>query len=294
LGTLSAEIPTSRIKFTSHVKARVGWQNLTTGEYQDAGPFLVTGTDFADGSVHWGRCQHVSEHRYAQDRYIQLREGDLLVTKDGTIGKIAVVRGLPGPATLNSGVFVVRSTKESYVADYLYWVLNSSAFAEFIRYKSQGSTIQHLYQNVFETFAFPIPPFPLQHAIASFLRRRTAAIDAVIAKKERLIELLQEKRQALITRAVTKGLDPNVPMKESGIGWLGPIPAHWTLRRLKHLGQIRSGIAKGRDVAGKATIIRPYLRVANVQNGWLDLEDVATIDVTREEAHRYALHAAMS
>ena len=141
----------------------------------------------------------------------------------------------------------------------------------------------------FSELELPVPPLAQQRAIADFLDRKSAAIDALIAKKERLIELLGERRQALITQMVTKGLDPSVPMKESGIEWLGSIPSHWVLRRLKHLGQIRSGIAKGRDVAGKATVVRPYLRVANVQNGWLDLEDIATIEVTRDEAQRYAL-----
>ncbi len=75
-----------------------------------------------------------------------------------------------------------------------------------------------------------MPPMPEQRAIAAFLDRETARIDALVAKKERLIELLQEQRTALITRAVTKGLDPNVPMKDSGVEWLGEIPAHWEVK----------------------------------------------------------------
>ena len=80
---------------------------------------------------------------------------------------------------------------------------------------------------------WPRRPQPEQRAIAAFLDRETARIDALVAKKERLIELLQEKRTALITRAVTKGLDPNVPMKDSGVEWLGEIPAHWEVKRLR-------------------------------------------------------------
>jgi type I restriction enzyme S subunit len=80
---------------------------------------------------------------------------------------------------------------------------------------------------------FPMPPEAEQRAIAAFLDRETARIDALVAKKERLIELLQEQRTALITRAVTKGLDPNVPLKNSGVEWLGEIPAHWTCKHLR-------------------------------------------------------------
>jgi len=80
-----------------------------------------------------------------------------------------------------------------------------------------------------------VPPRPEQSAIAAFLDRETARIDALVAKKERLIELLQEKRTALITRAVTRGLDPNVPMKDSGVEWLGETTAHWEFTPLKRL-----------------------------------------------------------
>lgn len=88
-----------------------------------------------------------------------------------------------------------------------------------------------------------VPPLSDQNEIAAFLDRDTAKIDGFIAKKERLIELLQEKRTALITQAVTKGLDPNVPMKESGVEWLGKIPAHWEVKMLKRLAIMRAGTA---------------------------------------------------
>ena len=86
-----------------------------------------------------------------------------------------------------------------------------------------------------------IPPLEEQRGIADFLDRETDKIDALIAKKERLIELLQEKRTALISRAVTKGLDPNVPMKDSGIEWLGEIPAHWQVKRIRHVAELVNG-----------------------------------------------------
>jgi type I restriction enzyme S subunit len=98
-----------------------------------------------------------------------------------------------------------------------------------------GSTYEAVSADDVSNLGMPLPQETEQHAIAAFLDRETAKIDALVAKKERLIELLQEKRIALITRAVTKGLDPNVPMKDSGIEWLGEIPAHWEVKRLWHL-----------------------------------------------------------
>jgi type I restriction enzyme, S subunit len=115
----------------------------------------------------------------------------------------------------------------------MYWLLQSIIFQSFIDYIKVGTTINHLYQNQLNDFSFPVPPLQTQKLIASFLDRKTATIDTLIAKKQRLIQLLEEKRIALINQTVTKGLNPNVPMKESGIPSIGKIPEHWEIARLK-------------------------------------------------------------
>jgi type I restriction enzyme S subunit len=135
----------------------------------------------------------------------------------------------------------------------------------------------------------PAPPESERQAIGCFIDRETARIDALVAKKTRFIELLREKRQALITHAVTKGLDPNVKMKDSGVEWLGEVPEHWEIKRLKHIANVQTGIAKGKDNEGKDTIEVPYLRVANVQDGYLSLDDVSTIEIPRTDLERYSL-----
>jgi type I restriction enzyme S subunit len=137
----------------------------------------------------------------------------------------------------------------------------------------------------------PVPPLREQHAIATFLDRETAKIDALVEEQRRLIELLKEKRQAVISQAVTKGLNPNVPMKDSGIAWLGEVPAHWRLARLKFVAHVQTGVAKGKDNTGKVTVEVPYLRVANVQDGYLDLDDIATIEIPADDLPRYCLRA---
>ncbi len=224
----------NRIKFTSYVKGRVGWHGLRSDEFTDVGPFLVTGTDFSNGKINWETCHHFSEERYNEDPYIQLKENDLLITKDGTIGKVAIVEKLSGKASLNSGIMLIRPLKKHYMKEFMFWVLNSNLFSEYNEYTKAGSTIQHLYQETFEDFSFPVPPFPEQRVIASFLDRQTAHLDTLISKKERLVALLEEKRAALISHAVTKGLDPNVPMKDSGVEWLGEVPENWRIIRLKY------------------------------------------------------------
>lgn len=281
----------SKIKFVSYVKGRVGWHGLNSQEFQDAGVHLVTGTDFVSGMVKWETCYRISEVRYAEDPYIHLVEDDLLITKDGTIGKLARVKNLPGKASLNSGIFVVRPLRSSYISDYLFWVLSSGIFRQYFGLMQTGSTINHLYQEVFEGFSFPIPSITEQEKISSFLDREVGKIGALIAKQERLIALLHEKRQALISHVVTKGLNPDVPMKESGVEWLGDVPKHWEVKRMKHIAHIQTGVAKGRDLSEADSIEVPYLRVANVQDGYVDLSDVATIAIPRVELERYTLQA---
>jgi type I restriction enzyme S subunit len=141
----------------------------------------------------------------------------------------------------------------------------------------------------FGQITIPLPPLPEQIQIASFLDGECGKLDALQAKQERLIELLKEKRQALISHAVTKGLDPAAKLKPSGIEWLGDVPEHWVVTRLKLVATIQTGIAKGKDNGDKPTISVPYLRVANVQDGYLDLEEVASIEIPAEVLPRYTL-----
>ena len=138
-------------------------------------------------------------------------------------------------------------------------------------------------------YRLAIPSLLEQTQIARFLDHETARIDALIEEQQRLIELLKEKRQAVISHAVTKGLDPTVPMKDSGVKWLGEVPAHWVVGPLRWYATIQGGIAKGKDYEGRETVSLPYLRVANVQNGFVDLTEVKEISVLESEVVRYSL-----
>lgn len=143
----------------------------------------------------------------------------------------------------------------------------------------------------FMNIELPLPPRHEQANICNFLDHETARIDALIEEQQRLIELLKEKRQAVISHAVTKGLDPTVPMKDSGVEWLGEVPAHWVVGPLRWYATIQGGIAKGKDYEGRETVSLPYLRVANVQNGFVDLTEVKEISVLESEIGRYSLRS---
>ncbi len=223
------------LKYNSYVKGRIGWQNLRSDEFTEEGPYLITGMHFKDGSVDWGSCFHITKDRYAIAPEIQVRIDDVLITKDGSIGKLAHIRELPDKASLNSHLLVVRPLDGRYNSRFLYLLLSSSAFRTHIELNQSGVTFQGITQEAVVRFPLVLPSIAEQTAIAEFLDRETGKIDELVAEQRRLMELLKEKRQAVISHAVTRGLNPAAPLKPSGIEWLGDVPAHWQVVALKHL-----------------------------------------------------------
>ena len=128
IGDIPSNWDIIRMKLYSYLKGRIGWQGLKAEEFIDVGPYLVTGTDFENGRICWERSYHVSEKRYDEAPQIQLQTGDLLVTKDGTIGKLAYVDSLPGKASLNSHLLLIRPLQNKYCNEFLYLVLSSTVF----------------------------------------------------------------------------------------------------------------------------------------------------------------------
>src|SRR5260370_960669 len=186
--------------------------------------------------------------------------------------------------------FAVLRVNSSIYYKFLWRLLQSREFVDAVVSQSVGVSYPAIKPSRLADLPVWLPPLSEQHVIAAFLDREMVRINELIAKEERLIELLQEKRAALISHAVTKGLDPGVKMKDSGVEWLGEIPAHWEMRRLKFMADVLNGVKKGRDLGQKDTVELPYLRVANVQDGYLDLSDIATIPVGIDEVERFSLH----
>jgi len=181
---------------------------------------------------------------WERDRY-SVRPGDLFVCEGGEVGRTAIWRGEIEQCFYQKALHRVRPRAEREVPRFFYYLMHMVASRGVFAGAGNQNTIDHLTATQLRHYRFPFAPGYEQRAIAAFLDRETARIDALVAKKERLIELLQEQRTALITRAVTKGLpaeaaakaglDTNVPMKDSGVEWLGEIPAHWEVKRVRHL-----------------------------------------------------------
>jgi type I restriction enzyme S subunit len=204
----------------------------------------------------------------AQVRRFSLRAGDVLITKDSeSWNDIAVpsvvVEELP-EVLCGYHLALVRPRSDRSHGPFLARAFSAAGLRDQFHVAANGITRFGLGGDAIRTGLFPMPPVEEQRAISEFLDRETARIDGLVAKKEQLIDLLQEKRTTLITRAVTKGLDSSVPLKESGVEWLGQIPAHWqvtTIKRLWH--RCDYGVSESLDGYGDIRV----LTMTHVQDG---------------------------
>lgn len=221
-----------------------------------------------------------------------LKKGDFLIASTGlgVLGKCALFDS-DESAFVDSHVTIVRDSKNRISTKYLYYLL-STQYDMINACLSEGSTKQtELQRDDFKSLRLPTPPEKDVTRIVEFLDQKTAEIDAAIAKKQQLIQLLNEQKAILINRAVTKGLNPNVKMKDSGVAWIGEIPKHWGAIKLKYFSSVQTGITLGKTYSGNALEEYPYMRVANVQDGYFKLDDVATLRLPAREAQKYIIRA---
>ena len=181
--------------------ARIGWQNLRTSEFLDNGDYmLITGTDFMDGAVNFDTCHYVERERYEQDKHIQIRNGSILITKDGTLGKVAYIQGLTMPATLNAGVFNVEIRDEKEVDNrYLFQYLKAPFLMDYVDKKATGGTIKHLNQNILVDFPVVLPQKDEQAKIGEYF----LGIDNLITLHQRKCDEEKQKKKALMQLLLT-------------------------------------------------------------------------------------------
>jgi len=173
-----------------------------------------------------------------------LRAGDTIITKDSeTADDIAIAAFVPDdlPGVVCGYHLTMVRPRPGADGAYIKRLFDSAFVKASVAVRANGLTRVGLGQYDIDNLELPLPPLPEQAVIAAFLDRETGKIDALVAEQERLIELLREKRQAVISHAVTKGLNPKAPMKDSGIEWLGEVPAHWELKKLGYIATCKSG-----------------------------------------------------
>jgi len=212
----------------------------------------------------------------------KVRHGDVIVSTVRTyLRAIAPIIKPEANMIVSTGFAVIRP-RNRLESQFALYALRAPYFVEEVVANSVGVSYPAINASELATFFIALPSRDEQRAIAAFLDRQTAHIDALIAKKERQIELLQEKRAALISHAVTKGLDPTVPMKDSGVEWLGKIPAHWEIKKLRRV------VAKFVDYRGrtpeKVESGVPLITARNIKNGHIDFS-LSTEYMRKDEYH---------
>lgn len=180
--------------------ARIGWQNLRTSEFLDDGDYyLITGTDFKDGRIDFSSCHYVVKERYNQDKNIQIHNGSILITKDGTLGKVAYISGLNKPATLNAGVFNVVIKANDVDEKYLYYYLAGPFLMDYVSKRATGGTIKHLNQNILVDFPVVLPSYDEQRKIGETLQD----LDDLITIHQRKCEKYKMIKQGMMVDLLT-------------------------------------------------------------------------------------------
>ena len=187
------ELKTSSLSQVATMHARIGWQNLRKDEFLPKGDYyLITGTNFVDGVIDYHSCYYVSEERYNQDKNIQLKEGSILITKDGTLGKVAYVDNLEKPATLNAGVFNVVCKMDIIDSRFLYQYLKSPRLMNYVNSTATGGTIKHLNQNILVSFPVRFPENEEQKFIGTYFQQ----LDSLMQSTAKKIESLKQVKAA--------------------------------------------------------------------------------------------------
>ena len=230
LGEVPIDWNVMPLKYVCRESALYG-ANVPASEYVDEGVRFIRTTDIDDfGQLGTNDAVYLAPSLVAE---YMLEDGELLLSRSGTIGRSFVYDEEKHGDCAYAGYLVGFKPKSMLSPRFAFYFTKAKQFEEWLSLSVISSTIGNVNAQKYANMPLPIPPPPEQRAIAAFLDRGTERLDALIAGKERQVELLQEKRATLISHSVTKGLDPNAPMKDSGVEWLGEIPAHWEVLALR-------------------------------------------------------------
>lgn len=266
----------------AYIKARIGWRGLSSTEYTNSGVYLIAGTHIRGSKIEWDRCDHIDDFRYEESPEIQLREHDVVISKDGTIGRLGYVENLPGPATINGTMMLIRPEKNFY-PKFIYFYLQGDKFQKIIKEKVSGSSVPHIFQRDMVTLSVPCPPLPEQQRIAAIL----SSVDDVIEKIRAQIEKLKDLKMGMMQELLKKGVG-HTEFKDSAVG---RIPVSWTVSEIGEIAEIKGGkrLPKGAPFSDVKTPY-PYIRISDFSNGSISLRNIKYVRPSdREKIKRYTI-----
>jgi type I restriction enzyme S subunit len=257
-----------------------------TPNFFDSGIPFISAEAISTGRIDFEKIRaHISEEdneKYSK-KYFP-KKYDIYMVKSGATTGITAIVETDIKFNIWSPLAVIRCNEKSNP----YFVLNflrSFNFKEAVELNWSFGTQQNIGMGVIENLHIAKPPFPEQQKIAQFLDHETAKIDTLIEKQQRLIELLKEKRQAVISHAVTKGLNPNAPMKDSGVEWLGEVPEHWEVRTVaKSSNKITNGyVGQTKDILVDGGV--PYVQATHIKRGKVNFDGAYFVRQNWSDAH---------
>lgn len=235
---------------------------------------LVTSKDVTSGQIDLTDCKHISQQDYESIiKRSAVSEGDILMPMIGTVGSPVLVEERLEIAIKNLALFRTSENNDKITAKFLHYFLNSKECSMQFSLEGRGGVQNFVSLGTLRSLGLPLISLEDQVQIANFLDFETAQIDTLIEKQQTLIQLLKEKRQAVISHAVTKGLNPDTPMKDSGVEWLGEVPEHWEIMAISKLTQkITNGyVGPTRDILVPKGV--PYIQATHIKRGNVNFDD---------------------
>lgn len=235
IGQIPEKWKVGKLKYFIDIYGRIGFRGYTQNDLvgEGEGAITLSPSNFNDMKMNYSKCSYLSWPKYYESPEIQIQNNDILFVKTGsTYGKSVLVKDLPMEATINPQLIVLKNVKINL--NFCAYMFQTSIIKHQVEISVVGGTIPTISQSKIENYYLILPPLPEQQAIADYLDDKCAQIDNITATINEQIEVLKQYKKSVITEAVTKGLDPDVPMKDSGVEWIGQIPEHWEVIKGKY------------------------------------------------------------
>ena len=256
---------------------------ISTNDYREKGVPLIRISNLKNGEVSDEDMVYISEELAESVRRSCIGLSDIVFAKTGaTIGKCGINRLIKYGILASSCIKISISHK--YNCDYFYYIFSTDQFNQALRNTCTGTTRDTINLTPFSKLNVLLPPYCIQNRIVSYLDHKCSQIDAIIARQQEVIEKLKAYKLSVISEAVTKGLDPNVPMKDSGVEWIGKIPKHWNVAKMKFVASFFNGDRSSKYPSGTDIVDTGVIFVTSNNLGNIILnKNVDTKYITKEK-----------